>query len=159
MFDQFLKTHTHTHTHTNMDWKKGSIFDQTDNIYRHANKYTWQEWIHIWSDWKYKSTHTHAHIHKHGLKTTVHIRQNWQHTFTHTDTYTYTHIYTHMYTHTNMDCKSSDIFASIDNTYMHTCIHTWWTGALSCWKCHWPDLKSAGLFWRNLFLNSLKTST
>ena len=19
-----------------------------------------------------------------------------------------------------------------------------WTGALSCWKCHWPDLKSAG---------------
>ena len=31
-----------------------------------------------------------------------------------------------------------------------------WTGALSCWKCHWPDLKSAGLFPRNLFLNSLK---
>ena len=31
-----------------------------------------------------------------------------------------------------------------------------WTGALSCWKCHWPDLKSAGLFRRNLFLNSLK---
>ena len=22
-------------------------------------------------------------------------------------------------------------------------------------KCHWPDLKSAGLFWRNIFLNSL----
>ena len=21
-----------------------------------------------------------------------------------------------------------------------------WTGALSWWKCHWPDLKSAGLF-------------
>ena len=33
------------------------------------------------------------------------------------------------------------------------------TGALSRWKCHWPDLKSAGPFWRNLFLNSLKTST
>ena len=28
-----------------------------------------------------------------------------------------------------------------------------WTGALSCLKCHWPDLKSAGLFRRNLFLN------
>ena len=34
-----------------------------------------------------------------------------------------------------------------------------WTSALSCWKCHWPDLKSAGLFRRNLFPNSLKTST
>ena len=34
-----------------------------------------------------------------------------------------------------------------------------WTGALSWWKCHWPDLKSAGLFPRNLFLNPLKTST
>ena len=34
-----------------------------------------------------------------------------------------------------------------------------WTGALSCWKCHWPDLKSAGIFRRNLFQNSLKTST
>ena len=34
-----------------------------------------------------------------------------------------------------------------------------WTGALYWWKCHWPDLKSAGLFPRNLFLNSLKTST
>ena len=33
-----------------------------------------------------------------------------------------------------------------------------WTGALSSWKCHWPDLKSAGLFWRNLFMNSLKYS-
>ena len=32
-----------------------------------------------------------------------------------------------------------------------------WTGALSCWKCHWPDLKSAGLLRRNLFLNYLKT--
>ena len=31
--------------------------------------------------------------------------------------------------------------------------------AVSWWKCHWPDLKSAGLFPRNLFLNSLKTST
>ena len=31
------------------------------------------------------------------------------------------------------------------------------TGALSWWKCHWPDLKSAGLFRRNLILNSLKT--
>ena len=31
------------------------------------------------------------------------------------------------------------------------------TGALSWWKCHWADLKSAGLSWRNLFLNSLKT--
>ena len=30
-----------------------------------------------------------------------------------------------------------------------------WTGALSWWKCYWPDLKSAGLFRRNLFLNSL----
>ena len=29
-----------------------------------------------------------------------------------------------------------------------------WTGVLSWWKCHWADLKSAGLF-----LNSLKTST
>ena len=29
-----------------------------------------------------------------------------------------------------------------------------WTGALSCWKCHWPDLKSAGLFQWNLFLNT-----
>ena len=27
------------------------------------------------------------------------------------------------------------------------------TGALSWWKCHWADLKSAGLFRRNLFLN------
>ena len=26
-----------------------------------------------------------------------------------------------------------------------------WTGALSWWKCHWPYLKSAGLFPRNLF--------
>ena len=34
-----------------------------------------------------------------------------------------------------------------------------WTGALSSWKCHWPDLKCAGLFQRNLFLNSLKTLT
>ena len=25
-----------------------------------------------------------------------------------------------------------------------------WTGVLSGWKCHWPDLKSAGLFPRNL---------
>ena len=32
-----------------------------------------------------------------------------------------------------------------------------WTGVLSWWKCHWADLKSAGLFRRNLFLNSLKT--
>ena len=31
-----------------------------------------------------------------------------------------------------------------------------WTGALSCWKCHWTNLKSAGLFLRNLFVNSLK---
>ena len=31
-----------------------------------------------------------------------------------------------------------------------------WTGALSWWKCYWPDLKSAGLFRRNLFLNSHK---
>ena len=31
-----------------------------------------------------------------------------------------------------------------------------WTGALSWRKCHWPDLMSAGLFPRNLFLNSLK---
>ena len=30
------------------------------------------------------------------------------------------------------------------------------TGALSWWKCHWPDLKSAGLFQWNLFLNPLK---
>ena len=34
-----------------------------------------------------------------------------------------------------------------------------WTGALSCWKCHWPELKSAGPFQWNLFLNSLKTPT
>ena len=33
-----------------------------------------------------------------------------------------------------------------------------WTGELSRWKCHWPDLKSTDLFQRNLFLNSLKTS-
>ena len=31
-----------------------------------------------------------------------------------------------------------------------------WTGELSRWKCHWPDLKTAGLFRRNLFQNSLK---
>ena len=31
-----------------------------------------------------------------------------------------------------------------------------WTGRLSWWKCLWPDLKSAGLFRQNLFLNSLK---
>ena len=31
-----------------------------------------------------------------------------------------------------------------------------WTGVLSWWKCHWPDLKNAGLFPSNLFLNSLK---
>ena len=31
-----------------------------------------------------------------------------------------------------------------------------WTGALSWWKCHGPDFKNAGLFPRNLFLNSLK---
>ena len=31
-----------------------------------------------------------------------------------------------------------------------------WTGVLFLWKCHWPDLKSAGLFRRNLFLTSLK---
>ena len=29
------------------------------------------------------------------------------------------------------------------------------TGALSWWKCHWHDLKSAGFFPRNLFLNSI----
>ena len=29
-------------------------------------------------------------------------------------------------------------------------------GALSYWKCHWPDLKSAGLFPRNLFWTPLK---
>ena len=34
-----------------------------------------------------------------------------------------------------------------------------WTGVLSWWKCHWPDLKSTGLFPRNLFLNYLKTLT
>ena len=46
-------------------------------------------------------------------------------------------------------------------------VHTWnsvirmelWTGALSWWKCHWPDLKSVGLFPWNLFLNPLKSST
>ena len=32
-----------------------------------------------------------------------------------------------------------------------------WTGALSWWKCHWPNLKSAVLFRRNLSLNSFKT--
>ena len=32
-----------------------------------------------------------------------------------------------------------------------------WTGALSRWKCYWPDLKSAGLFRRNLFLNCINT--
>ena len=30
-----------------------------------------------------------------------------------------------------------------------------WTGALSYWKCYWPDLKSASLFPVNLLLNSL----
>ena len=30
-----------------------------------------------------------------------------------------------------------------------------WTDALSWWKCHWPGLKSADLFPRNLYLNSL----
>ena len=34
-----------------------------------------------------------------------------------------------------------------------------WTDILSWSKCHWPDLKSAGLLRRNLFLNSLKIST
>ena len=34
-----------------------------------------------------------------------------------------------------------------------------WTGALSWWKCHLPDLKSAGLFRPNLFLNFRKNST
>ena len=34
-----------------------------------------------------------------------------------------------------------------------------WTGVLSWWKCHWPDLTSVGLFRGNLFVNSLKTST
>ena len=29
-------------------------------------------------------------------------------------------------------------------------------GVVDWWKCHWPDLKSAGLFRRNLFLNPLK---
>ena len=38
----------------------------------------------------------------------------------------------------------------------HIYISDW---KLSRWKCHWPDLKSAGLFRWNLFLNSLKTST
>ena len=33
-----------------------------------------------------------------------------------------------------------------------------WTGVLSWWKCHWTDLKSAGLFRQIPFLNSLKTS-
>ena len=32
-----------------------------------------------------------------------------------------------------------------------------WTGSLSWWKYHWPDLNSAGLFRPNLLLNSLKT--
>ena len=31
-----------------------------------------------------------------------------------------------------------------------------WTSALSYWKCHWPNLKSAGLFRQNLFRNPLK---
>ena len=31
-----------------------------------------------------------------------------------------------------------------------------WTGALSWRKCHWPDLKSAVLFRRNLFWTPLK---
>ena len=30
-----------------------------------------------------------------------------------------------------------------------------WTGVLSCWKCHWPDLNSAGLFRRNLNIVTL----
>ena len=34
-----------------------------------------------------------------------------------------------------------------------------WTGTLSRWKYHWSDLKSAGLFRRNLFLNSLSIVT
>ena len=32
-----------------------------------------------------------------------------------------------------------------------------WTGILFWGKCHWPDFKSADLFRRNLFMNSLKT--
>ena len=31
-----------------------------------------------------------------------------------------------------------------------------WTGTLSWWKCHWPDLKNAGLFLRNISLTPLK---
>ena len=31
-----------------------------------------------------------------------------------------------------------------------------WTGVLSRWKYHWPDLKIVGLFQQNSFLNSLK---
>ena len=31
-----------------------------------------------------------------------------------------------------------------------------WTGALSWWKCHWADLKSAGLFRRNFSWTPLK---
>ena len=49
--------------------------------------------------------------------------------------------------------------ASLDWRLGRGSIYNMWTGALSWWKCHWPDLKSAGLFPRNLFLNSLKTST
>ena len=50
---------------------------------------------------------------------------------------------------------------SWSNSLWQGCCMDWcivWTGALSWWKCHWVDLKSAGLFRRNLFLNSLKTS-
>ena len=31
-----------------------------------------------------------------------------------------------------------------------------WTGALSWWKCHWPDFKCAGLFHRNFSWTPLK---
>ena len=40
---------------------------------------------------------------------------------------------------------------------VRNCLYAPLGDALSWWKCHWPDLKRAGLFRRNLFLNSLKT--
>ena len=59
-----------------------------------------------------------------------------------------------MYTICNSAYNYKIFHADYNHIYMGTFIDR--TGALSWWKCHWPELKSAGLFPRNLFLNSLK---